>query len=174
MKKLLAIACASSVLALASGANAGTTYGLTVQGAINPFCDITTTAGASDYTFPTGTGTGKFDNGTGGTNSGVGVTRALNVSANSQCAVAVSSAHGGLQGATNTSTLIPYAAGTAFGTVSGTHTVVNGVNTALAISAATMVLGNNTLNVKIELAANAGPYPVDTYSDTLTITVTAS
>ena len=76
MKKLLALACAGSVLALASGANAQsvTQYSLTVQGTINPFCSIADTA---DALGTTATFDNTFDNGTGGIASGSSLTKLL-------------------------------------------------------------------------------------------------
>ncbi len=166
MKKFLVLACAGSVLALASAANAGGSYDLTVQGSIAQFCNITTAGGA------VATFTG-FDNGTGGVTDGIGVNTALNVSANAKCDAKVSSAHGGLLAGATT---IPYKAGMAYNAPAvPVNTVIQGDNPLIDLAAATMpTVGDNTLNVKVLSVGAAGPFPVATYSDTLTVTVTAS
>ncbi len=180
MKKLLAFACAGSVLALSSGAFAAgpnTTYNLTVSGTISPFCDITT-GSSGTYSFPAGTGATYFDNGVGGVTGNISGDVQLSVSANNKCKFSVSSSNGGLVGSGSNKTLLSYQASLGVNTVNTSYqTVIKNDNPLIDNpTAVIMLLGANTLHVGINSVATlpGAVVPADTYSDVLQITVTAS
>ncbi len=178
MKKLLALACATSALALCGSAAASAdSYALHLTGTIGPVCAITATSGVKNETVPlTPDGNGGFQAIPATTSSG------LTVTGNGKCAVTPTTANGGLRGAATNATVIPYTAYLTGGAHAAAPLTVGGIgatapNTAGATVdtiGSTLATGNGySATVNYALAAS-GVVPADTYTDTLTVTVNPS
>ncbi len=165
MKKLLVLACSTSVLALASGAFAQTTsYNVQLSGTVAPYCNITTAALAQPISLPTTIGgLGSFSG-----------SQAVAVQGNSKCAYTLGSASGGLKG-NSTSVIVPYTASLS-NSIEGPKVVgsdFNGPNPNFNSIAAAAVGAGQTVTINWSGAGESG-LAADTYTDTLTLTVNAS
>ena len=180
MKKLLALACVTSALALTSAAHAD--YAVTVSGNVPAYCTIT--SGASS----TGGGSasaatialGAIADGAGGVTGGNGSVT-LNVSVNSACTYTVkgTGALAGLKAENHQS--IPYLVGLVNASTIATSDEVHAASGAgyqlpvTALGAGTAGVGSETVTLGVNVPAVTGTiYGADTYQDVLTISIVAS
>lgn len=180
MKKLLALACAASALALTSAAHADTTS-LTVNGTVLGYCTI-------NQPTPSTYSLGNISN-SNGARIGAKVGIPLTVAANGACQYTLTTTNGGLKGPTG-SPLVPYFADVVAGTstsvsttpawsVPGTAAAANTVLNAAGLVIPAVSSNPTTQNVVVEVATTADVSATPTvlsqgtYTDILVVTVTA-
>jgi hypothetical protein len=171
MKKMIALACATSVLALASGASAAD-WSIVMSGQVLPSCSINATPTVSAGGSTTGTTT--TFNYAPSDFSALGVTKHLsgNVQFTSvstgNCQFSATSGTGALTGSSHT---IGYTAGIIKGTTPALAAPA-GANAALNGSPATKTTsGADIVTVGFEIASGQTA-DVDSYTETLSISIT--
>jgi hypothetical protein len=184
MKKLIALACGVSALALASGAQAAETYSVTINGTVPAFCKLAGASGTSGTNITGGWNTGSTTQATAtvtslADSSGVvqhtSAAATLAISANASCKAVLNSLHGGLYNTTHpTAAVISYDV-TAYDT------------SKTATAAAPVAAGNfkqidldyndllsDSIYVAFDIPEGGANHPVaaGSYTDTLTLTLT--
>lgn len=173
MKKVLALACVTSVLALASGANAQS-YSVTLNGSVPATCKVTgatITGGLAGSSADTSSATVNFDLSSGNEVTGYVL---LAYDANSQCNFSIASTYGALKNTAYSGTdpkpTLSYSAGMGRWPGDGV-TPVTGATTFMYFNALATGVQSKTLYVGWDIGAH-GPLAAGTYTDTLTVTIT--
>lgn len=175
MKKLLALACATSALALTTGATADT-YTMSIQGIIAPVCSITAVLGGmgnSNGTLNGGQTSFVAPNAVDGSGHLVdnrgGFT--LSINATGGCHYNITPSRGYLAGTTSTQH-IPYLAGLVAGSEISASNLVNASALPYAAPISIGTAGTQYVTAAFNVQADLTTvYAPDTYTDTLRIDV---
>lgn len=186
MRKIIALAGATSALAILSAANAassGDQFAVTITGTVPGYCTIAST-GAFTVSNGTFASSGKSGNlqisnlGTaGGVVQAVSATGSFQMNANKSCAVSLISSNGGLANQSNSvANKISYSAAVwDSGTVTTYQPVPAAANTAFSQFVSQFkadTLGNETVNFGFSITAGASPVAAGNYQDVLTVNLT--
>lgn len=191
MKKLVALACAASALALSSSAFAQTipanTYSLTINGSVPPICNIASVdkpsvggAGAVGATFTPGSGTTGTINlpnlaGANGVVQAASATTNVYIALNGTCSASLTSAHGGLYNTSHTNAaVIAYSASiNSNGSSANTGVIPTTPNTQFSTVSFGFdpSLPTRTLAVALGILGGGNPVAAGSYTDTLTMTL---
>ena len=167
MKKLIALACAVSALALTSGANADT-FAVTLGGSVPGFCSLTNNGG-SHYVSIAGLGAAN------GTIAGGSGSHTVNYSANTGCKFTLSSSHAALTGTGGNPQTIAYGAALVTGSSAPTTYVPASTSPYSVLDVGSAGIGVNPSGITpVTFGWNVPAQPTtvyakDDYEDTITI-----
>ena len=190
MRKILAVACATSALAIVTAANAGNTgigssstgdqFSVTIQGTVPGYCTL---AGPGTFTVsngsfsPSGKGAGVFqitNLGTaGGVVEAVSASGSFQISANESCNLSLVSANGGLKNLSNTAannisyTAVVYDSLSSSAPVQASNTAFSAFTSQFKADS----LGNETINFAFSITPGVAPVAAGNYQDVLTLNV---
>ena len=191
MKKIFALACAASALAITSAADAessigskGDQFSVAIKGTVPGYCTLsspsTFNVSNGSYT-PSGgsNGTGTFDisnlGNAGGLVQGWSATGSFQITANESCNLSLISANGGLKNTSNTSANnISYNAVVYDSQSSATPVQVTTPNMPFSSFNSKfdpVNLGNETVNFGVSISPGSNPVAAGVYQDTLTLIV---
>jgi hypothetical protein len=192
MKKIFALACATSALAIVSTANAGSgslgistgdQFSVTIKGTVPGYCTLSSpgTFNVSNGTYtPSGNKNGTFDIANLGNAGGLvqewTATGSFQITANESCNLSLISTNGGLKNTSNSSASnINYSAVVYDSQSSATPVVVPAApNTAFSGFSSKfdpVTLGNETINLGVSISSGSAPVAAGTYQDVLTLIV---
>lgn len=193
MKKIFALACATSALAIVAAANAdaqgigigstGDQFSVTIKGTVPGYCTLSSpgTFNVSNGSFtPGGSKNGTFAIGNIGNAGGLvqdwSATGSFQITANESCNLSLISANGGLVNQSNTSAnKISYNA-VVYDTASSATllpvpTAPNSTFSAFNSKFNATTLGNETINFGVSIAAGSAAVAAGNYQDVLTLAV---
>lgn len=192
MKKVFAIACATSALAIVSAAHAGGGIGIgstgdqfsiTIQGTVPGYCNLSspgtfTVSNGSFTSSASKAGTLQIANlgSASGVVEGVTATGSFTIAANESCSLSLVSANGGLANQSNSAAnKISYSAVVYDSASSATYVAVPAAaNTPFSQFNSKFDptnLGNETVNFGFSISAGTSPVAAGNYLDTLTLIV---
>ena len=187
MRKIIALAGATSALAIIAAANAASTgdlFQVTITGTVPGYCTIASTGSftVSNGSFSSSGKTGNLQiaslGTTGGVVEAVSAAGTFQLNANKSCAVSLVSGSGGLANQSNTNAKnISYSA-VVFDSFSTNQNLV-AVPTAPGTPFSSFsshfdptTLGNETINFGFSITAGGSPVAAGTYQDLLTVNLT--
>jgi hypothetical protein len=193
MKKIFALACATSALASVASANAnaqgigigskGDQFSVTIQGTVPGYCTLSSSGtfniSNGSYT-PSGNRSGNFQitnlGSAGGVVQGVSATGSFQIAANESCNLSLVSANGGLVNQSNSAAnKISYSAVVYdSGSPSALVPVPAAPNTPFSAFGSQFnpsTLGNETVNFGFSISSGTSPVAAGNYQDLLTLIV---